>query len=516
MGTRRSKEDDWTEVTRKNRGYRTKEDDLVKVHSNADLTRTISKSIFVTNFPDNTTSADLWNICQTYGVVVDVYIPNRRSKVGKRFAFVRFIKVTNVERLVGNLCTLWIGRMHLHANVVRFERTPFQQSQPPPPTRPGKIAPSFVSAVKGILPTPVLSPPAMVLDDSCMVTTDLRNYVMGEVKLFSSVNNLRVILSAEGFSIQKVVYLGGLWVMFELPSANSKSKFLAHVGVGSWFKSLSNPQPDFSPRDRIIWVDVEGVPMHAWSSNTFHKIGSMWGEVLELGDCKDECFARKRLCIKTNRDDNILEKFKIIVKGKSFVVRAKELFVWSPSFVEVTEADDIHEEGEFIQIGEEGLEKPIHQTNVEEESDIEAVSETFFGDQADDLNEVVDSAQQSIPKENSYDPFNIYDILNKENKDVNAAATNSSIPFPPGFTPDKPDTDVDELVAQKDQFQPDVKSVGSSSHTVESANNVDDQFSTGSIENIQKKKESGSILEILEEMISVGQTMGFSMEGSIK
>nr|GEW15272.1 hypothetical protein [Tanacetum cinerariifolium] len=165
---------------------------------------------------------------------------------------------------------------------------------------------------------------------------------------------------------------------------------------------------------------------------------------------------------------------------------------------------------------EEGLEKPIHQTNVEEESDIEAISETFFGDQADDLNEVVDSAQQSIPKETSYDPFNIYDILNKENKEVNAAATNSSISFLPGFTPDKPDTDVGEPVAQKDQFQPDVKSVGSSSHTVESANNVDDQFSTGSIENIQKKKESGSILEILEEMISVGQTMGFSMEGSIK
>nr|GEV27328.1 putative photosystem I PsaA/PsaB [Tanacetum cinerariifolium] len=53
---------------------------ISNVHSNADLTRTISKSIFVTNFPDNTTSADLWKICQTYGVVVDVYIPNRRSK----------------------------------------------------------------------------------------------------------------------------------------------------------------------------------------------------------------------------------------------------------------------------------------------------------------------------------------------------------------------------------------------------------------------------------------------------
>nr|GEW71231.1 ribonuclease H-like domain-containing protein [Tanacetum cinerariifolium] len=98
----------------------------------------------------------------------------------------------------------------------------------------------------------------------------------------------------------------------------------------------------------------------------------------------------------------------------------------------------------------------------------------LVGDQADDLNEVVDSAQQSIPKETLYDPFNIYDILKKENKDVNAAATNSSIPFPPGFTPDKPDTDVGEPVARKDQFQPDLKSVGSSSHTLESANNVDD------------------------------------------
>nr|GFB41439.1 RNA-directed DNA polymerase, eukaryota, nucleotide-binding alpha-beta plait domain protein [Tanacetum cinerariifolium] len=65
---------------------------VTKVHSNADLTGTISKSIFVTNFLDNTTSADLWKICQMYGVVVDVYIPNLRSKVGKRFAFVRFIK----------------------------------------------------------------------------------------------------------------------------------------------------------------------------------------------------------------------------------------------------------------------------------------------------------------------------------------------------------------------------------------------------------------------------------------
>nr|GFA45407.1 RNA-directed DNA polymerase, eukaryota, reverse transcriptase zinc-binding domain protein [Tanacetum cinerariifolium] len=67
--------------------------------SNADSTRVISKSIFVTNFPNNTTAKDLWNLYQGYGTYV--FIPNRLSKAGKRFTFVRFIRVDNLDRLVG-------------------------------------------------------------------------------------------------------------------------------------------------------------------------------------------------------------------------------------------------------------------------------------------------------------------------------------------------------------------------------------------------------------------------------
>ncbi|GJU23715.1 RNA-directed DNA polymerase, eukaryota [Tanacetum coccineum] len=104
--------------------------------SNSDHTRLISKSIFVTNFPDNTSAKDLWEVCKGYGTVVDVFIPNRKSRSGKRFAFVRFIKVGNVDRLVENLCTLWIGRMHLHANVVRYDRPPISSSRPNVAPRP--------------------------------------------------------------------------------------------------------------------------------------------------------------------------------------------------------------------------------------------------------------------------------------------------------------------------------------------------------------------------------------------
>nr|GEZ30182.1 putative reverse transcriptase domain-containing protein [Tanacetum cinerariifolium] len=224
---------------------------------------------------DIASTHELWKLCQSYGTVVDVYIPNRRSKAGKCFAFVRFTKVENVDRLV--------------------------------------VTPSYASAAKELC--------------------------YGEVKLFSSINNLRVLLSNDGFANVRIVYLGGQWVMIELSSAKSKSKFLKHVGVASWFKSLSNAQTDFITRNRIVWVNVEGVPMHAWSRNTFHKIGSKWGEVLDLEENKDNFFVRKRICIKTNQEDNILETFKIIVKGKIFVIRAKELFFCSPSFTEVAEND---------------------------------------------------------------------------------------------------------------------------------------------------------------------------------
>nr|GFA47145.1 hypothetical protein [Tanacetum cinerariifolium] len=57
-----------------------------------------------------------------YGVVVDAFIPYKKSKAGKLFAFIRFIKVDKIDRLVMNLCAVSIGRFHLYENVARFHR----------------------------------------------------------------------------------------------------------------------------------------------------------------------------------------------------------------------------------------------------------------------------------------------------------------------------------------------------------------------------------------------------------
>ncbi|PWA74172.1 hypothetical protein CTI12_AA252840 [Artemisia annua] len=388
--------------------------------------------------------------------------------------------------IIIHLCTLWIGRMHLHANVVRFERSPMYASRSSQPVNNAKpVATSFVSAVKGISVSPLPTKPALVIDDSCLVTRDLENFVMGEVLQFSSINNLRVLLSNEGFHNAHIVYLGGLWVMIELESSKAKSELMKHVGVASWFRSLCNAQSDFIAKERIVWVDIEGVPLHAWSRSTFYKIGFKWGKVVELEDGYDDIFARKRLCIMTNQEENILENFKIIVKGK--VVHC---------------SDDESIKGDAEINGEAS-----NLNNGDAVSDSEVVSDTYFGDNTDEHGYENDKGQPSNAQEVSNNPFNIYDLLNKHNKDAGNSGTDTSIPYPPGFTPDK-DTHVnnEHVVPDAVDVRSHSRSEWCNSRILEDAEKLDVCFSSeGRSNGVGRTYELKSKLSDIDKLLDQGR-----------
>ncbi|GJY74775.1 RNA-directed DNA polymerase, eukaryota [Tanacetum coccineum] len=424
-----------------------------RYRSNEDHTRMISKSIFVTNFPDNTTSKDLWKLCQGYGTVVDVYIPNRKSKAGKHFG----------------------------SDI------------------PG--ASSFASALKGnfTIPSPVSSMPLMVLDDSCVVVRDLDNYVVGELKQFSSITNLRILPSNGGFQNVNLAYLGGMWVMLELESSITKEKFMKHWGE----------------KGRDVWVEETYRVYHyiSWTRTTFNKIGSKWEEVMELEESKEDMFARKRICIKTKQVDNILETFKIIIHEKIFMIRAKELFVWSPVFKEDKEfvycTDD-----ESVKGVEEEKGTIKNQVNSDAESDVDGVSETYFREHESNLENDQNQEQPLKEKEISDDPFQIYDLLRKQDEGVVTSGLDKSIPYPPGFTPEKDNTKTEaHEVKDKDSAMSQSRSEGLCSRISEDAQPVDEYLSSDGRVNGHEQKKGGSILEVLDDMIKVGQTMGFSMEG---
>nr|GEY90477.1 RNA-directed DNA polymerase, eukaryota [Tanacetum cinerariifolium] len=244
--------------------------------ANEELTQKISHSVFVTNFSDYVNSRDLWEKCSVYRTVVDVFIPSKKSKAGKRFAFVRFIKVFNLDRLVVNLCTLWIGSYHLFANQVRYDR-PNKPSihksnvlhvngtKKVPIHGDGFLgskqqmggATSNVSTVNGATPLfqpgySISSAPALVLDDECIVERDFSKCAIGRVKVFDSIPNLQSILADEGFMNVKISYLGGKVFMVRA-------------------KELFTWNPNFeSYKERVYSSDDESVQGEELNENRFN------------------------------------------------------------------------------------------------------------------------------------------------------------------------------------------------------------------------------------------------------
>nr|GEX20477.1 nucleotide-binding alpha-beta plait domain-containing protein [Tanacetum cinerariifolium] len=386
--------------------YRSKEDEVVK----------ISTSVFVANFLDSFGAKDLWNTCNQYGQVVDAYIPYRRSKAGKRFGFVRFIKVLDVDRLVDNLCTVWVGRHKLQANISRFQKEPLKRHN----------SLHNIDGVKGDSD----SSPVMVLDDSCLNEKDYSICLMGKVNDFVTLANLKVVVANEEFDNIKFKYMGG----------------------------------------RVTWGEIEVIPLKMWSKNKFNHVASKWGVLLDVNDQEDEHFHMKRICIKTNVPTNIFEYFKLIYRGKVFWVRPKEVPGWISYFVEDSDEEEDSEVGSYEEVSNGEDVKNVE--DLEGDSDGEIVPDTKFEEDFPNQKSEEDSVGQGNVQ--SEDHFNIYELLNHKRPVIdNNSNSKESLKYPPGYTP------------------------------------------TGSHFNKSEvPKSGGSILQLIDDLVKVGETMGASVGNS--
>ncbi|PWA79095.1 hypothetical protein CTI12_AA209760 [Artemisia annua] len=419
--------------------YKSMEDDVMK----------ISTSIFVTNFPEQTSAKDLWMACKQYGQVVDAFIPIRRSKIGKRFGFVRFIKIFDVERLVNNLCTVWIGSHRLHANVARFQRASRQNSNNygsvkgesrksnvdvKPVSGDLGVNKSFARVVKGGIQGCNVpeDKPVMVLDEDCVNKEEYKWGLHGKVKEFGLLHNLKTALGKEGFGDVGLSYLGGLWVMLDFKSLEAKVNFESKAGVCSWFSQIIQASNDFVVDERIAWVEVEGVPLKVWTDNTFRKISTKWGLLMDVDNSEEGGLFSKRLCLCVKGMEPIFESFKIMFKGKSFVIRAKEMSGWSPDFEDHDDEESELEEGQFD--GEFKGEEVNSDVDLEEEDEVNEVPETVYEDETSNHNGAADT--QGVTDKKSADPFDLYTLLRKNTGEKKKDDSSSeSLKFPPGFTP---------------------------------------------------------------------------------
>ncbi|GJT51945.1 RNA-directed DNA polymerase, eukaryota [Tanacetum coccineum] len=290
--------------------------------SNADDVSKVAKSVFVTNFPESVLARDLWKSCRGNRLVEkpDVLYGLVVSSLRKFGSFERPHK------------SLFQAPTDDAANAEVPKRSFAPQHSN---ARPSSYANVVNGASPGSYGSLLSTSPAMVLEDTCLVVRDLSKHVMGKVNDFTAIPRLYTILKDEDAS------------------------------------------SDFVSEERIVWMDIEGIPLRAWSRETFKKIGKKWGETLDLEDNVDTSFG------------------------------PKELFTWNPSFIDNNKKDYVsEEESDFVPNNNESN----HHIN-----------EEVFGD--------------VYGSDDDGDPFGIYDMLANK-KDNVTSESSPSLSHPPGFTPE--------------------------------------------------------------------------------
>nr|GFA68192.1 nucleotide-binding alpha-beta plait domain-containing protein [Tanacetum cinerariifolium] len=107
--------------------------------------------------------------------------------------------------------------------------------------------------------------PSLVLDDSCLNQKVYSLCLLGKAKEFASLTNLKVVLAKEGYANIEIKYMG----------------------AGTWFSQIIQAYNDFTIDERVTWVEIEGVPCKWWSRNTFSRIASRCGTLLNGDELED-------------------------------------------------------------------------------------------------------------------------------------------------------------------------------------------------------------------------------------
>nr|GEZ36064.1 RNA-directed DNA polymerase, eukaryota [Tanacetum cinerariifolium] len=76
--------------------------------------------------------------------------------------------------------------------------------------------------------------------------------------------------------------------------------------------------------------------------------------------------------------DNILEKFKVIFKGNVYTARAKELFTWTPIFLDHKESEYISNDESLHGAKNKSVGSQHEEDDLVDDNDVEGVSETFL------------------------------------------------------------------------------------------------------------------------------------------
>nr|GFA13096.1 hypothetical protein [Tanacetum cinerariifolium] len=92
-------------------------------------------------------------------------------------------------------------------------------------------------------------------------------------------SNIYSIYKSEGFMDLSIHHVGGLSIWIQFSSPLSCSKFWESDSLKSIYSVIKAPSSLFRVDERMIWLEISGLPLCAWGLNSYKKITSLFVEV---------------------------------------------------------------------------------------------------------------------------------------------------------------------------------------------------------------------------------------------
>ncbi|KAL7238549.1 hypothetical protein ACSBR2_004608 [Camellia fascicularis] len=279
-------------------------------------------TLFVDNLPESMDPRSMYALFLKFGVVKDVFIPQKRWKAtNTRFGFVRFNCPVAASVAEQKANEIWVDDKALivHSAVYgkekgdqmrwkQVQRRHLEIRRPSDITGPkrwnqGIDGRSYVEVIKGAQP-------------GGQHTTTIKVEEIGNGWLYESMimrlkpdhsaMEVQGKLKEQGMKDVRVRAGGGHDVVLSFNSVEALKSTTSKLNV--WFKDWCEYITEWTvgmqlQQERSVWISCYGVPLNLWSSNTFTKIGRLWGEVIQLdGDiCEPSSFCCGKIKIVTSR-----------------------------------------------------------------------------------------------------------------------------------------------------------------------------------------------------------------------
>ncbi|XP_027362640.1 uncharacterized protein LOC113870247 [Abrus precatorius] len=259
-------------------------------------------------------STSLVTNISTVGKVVDVFIPQKSDKLGRRFGFVCFVDVAEAKSLEAKLRSIVIGRMRLSINLTRHAREKTVGTKVS--AKGSETRHSFVigaTKTSGNTYAEKLKAPRLIethIGKKCVEKKkpwahlefevdegrieECRGAMVGRLHRKQDLKNMRGALLREGMLDINLTTMGDDIVLVESDAGVDlvDTVSLNKLWWEKWFYDLREWHPSMVAVRRVTWVRCYGVPLHAWGELFFRKLVSSLGDFIQIDQVTAE---RRRL-----------------------------------------------------------------------------------------------------------------------------------------------------------------------------------------------------------------------------